>query len=679
MAFIVGVDIGGTFTDLAVQDETTGEVRVMKVPSTPGDQSVGMMRGLEAMDLAAEEIALILHGTTVATNAVLERKGARCGLIMTEGFRDVIELRRRDRPETYGLKGQFRPLVSRDCRVEVPERTDHHGHVEERPRAEAIRAAAATLLDRGVEVALVSFLNAYANPENERYAREVLEEVWPNPYVIAAAEVLPEIREFERTSTAVLNGYVQPMLDRYLHLLADALRERGYPHEVLLIQSNGGVMSETKARRFPVNTILSGPAAGVNAAARWGAAAGVDNLVTCDVGGTSLDIAVVAGGAPATARELSLEYGIPLRVPMLDIRSVGAGGGSIAWIDRAGMLNIGPESAGAEPGPVCYGQGGTRPTVTDAQLVLGRIDPHNPIGREGRPLDAGAAREAIAQQIGKSLELDAVEAAWAVLEVANHKIAGSIRTLTVEQGLDPRDFTLMPFGGAGPLHVGPLLRELEIARALVPPWPGITSALGCLTADVRHDYVHSVNERLERLDPKALYDAMLGHFAEGRRTIEAEGVRVERIEAAFHADMLYDGQIHEVRTPLPAEPCGRQEIAAAFEAAYAALYGDTVGEHPVRIVNLRTAVTGVRPEAARRPMGAPRGGELRAAQKSERPVYFSGGFVPCPVYDRVRLPLGAAFGGPAIVEQADATTAIDPGLHVRVDEWGNLIVTVGSP
>lgn len=675
MTVIVGIDIGGTFTDLVSLDEATGAVRVAKVPSTPADPSLALLEGLRAIGAEIGRIGLIIHGTTIATNAVVERKGARVGLIMTEGFRDVIELRRRDRPDTYGLKGSFRPLASRDCRLEIAERTDFRGNASQRPSERDVRAAAEVLLARGAEVVVVSFINAYANPANERFAREVLEKVWPNPYVVAASDLLPEIREFERTSTAVLNGYVQPLIVRYLNSLMDSLQAGGFDREVLIIQSNGGVMSQAVARRHAVNTILSGPAAGVAAVGRLGEACGEHNLIACDVGGTSLDIAVVVNGQAATAREASLEYGLPIRVPMLDIRTAGAGGGSIAWIDRAGVLNIGPHSAGADPGPVCYGQGGSAPTVTDANLLLGRINPDNPIGREaGYRLDRAAAERAIGEEIGRTLGMDAVAAAWAILQVANHKIAASIRTLTVERGLDPRDFALVAYGGAGPLHAASLLQELGIAKALVPAWPGITSALGCLTADVRHDFVLSLNERLERLEPGELYDIMEEHFAAGRRLIQDEGVAVVRVYAQYEADMAYDGQIHEVRTPLPGERCGRAEIRAAFEAAYAAQYGDVMGDRPVRVVTLRTAVIGVRPALEPRPPAAPADASLAGALKERRPVYFAEGFRESPVYDRERLPADAVFAGPAVIEQGDATTVVEPGLRCAVDAGGNLVI-----
>jgi N-methylhydantoinase A len=495
--------------------------------------------------------------------------------------------------------------------------------------------------------------------------------------VVAASEILPEIREFERTSTGVLSGYVQPLISRYLQNLMQTLGQAGYQNDVLLVQSNGGVMSSSVSQRYSVNTILSGPAAGVNAALQLGLQLGEKNLISCDIGGTSLDVSVIVGGRPVTARETSLGYGLPIRIPMLDIRTMGAGGGSIAWIDSAGILNIGPESAGADPGPVCYDQGGRDPTVTDANLVLGRINPANPIGSDaGLRLNKLAAEKTIGEQIGRQLGLSVTAAAWAILQVTNHRIASSIRLLTIEQGRDPRDFTLMAFGGAGPLHAGALIRELEISRTIVPLWPGITSALGCLMADVRHDFVITINQLLEQLDPTQLYGIFQDHYQKGVTLIDQEGISVEKIEAYLTADMAYDGQIHEVRTPLPSTLNDREAIKKAFETSYAKQYGVNVENHAVRVLTLRTAVIGVRPLAQMPSIGSPPGTPIDKALKEHRSVFFEGGYQNCPVYNRTDLPLQSGFNGPAVIEQSDATTVIEPGMDVQVDDQGNLIISM---
>ena len=686
MAIIVGVDIGGTFTDLVLLDEQDGRVRTAKVPSTPADPSRALLNGLAALEISPADPHLIVHGTTVATNAVLERKGAAVGLIMTEGFRDVLEMRRRDRPSTYGLREGFRPLVPRNLRTEVAERTDFTGRALVRPDPGALRAAAATLLKRGAEAVVVSFINAYANPENETLAAQVLASCWPNSFVVTGSGVAPEIREFERTSTAVLNAYVLPLIAGYLDRLMTALRDAGYRRDVLIFQSNGGVMSQDVARRLPVNTILSGPAAGVAAVCRMSEAGAGANLVSCDVGGTSLDIALVVDGHPPTARDAELDYGLPIRVPMLDIRTIGAGGGSIAWIDRAGLLKIGPQSAGAEPGPACYGMGGAQPTVTDANLVLGRINSAQPIGREaGARLDRDAAAQVIASAIGRPLGLGTEAAAWAILQVTNHTIAAGIRGLTVEQGLDPRDFALVAFGGAGPLHAAALLRELELNRVLVPPWPGITSALGCLTADVRHDFSRSLNQRLDALSLERIYAILGEHAAEGARLIAASGAAMEGVETRSWADMAYDGQIHEVRTRLPEKAESPEELREAFESAYRALFGDVMENRPLRLVTLRTAVVGIRPVVRPQPATAPQGASLEDALVEKRAVYFGEGtpggvvdpWLETPVYRREKLPAQARFNGPAILEQDDATTVVEPGMTCRMDAQGNLILEAG--
>jgi N-methylhydantoinase A len=675
MSVIIGVDIGGTFTDVVMHNEATGETHVVKVPSTPEDFSIGLIRGLEAVPVDISEIGLIVHGTTVATNAVLERKGARCGLIMTKGFRDIIELRRRDRPQTYGLKGQFKPLVSRDCRLEVEERTNFEGTVEMEPSELALTEAAEKLLDRDVEVVVISFINSYANPANEQKARRVLKTIWPNPFIVAGSEILQEVREFERTSTAVLNGYVQPLINRYLGMLIEKLHQMGYTNEIVLIQSNGGVMSKEVASRFSVNTIISGPAAGVVAARNIRRIDDAENIITCDIGGTSLDIALIVDGQPTTAYEMNLGYGLPIKIPMLDIRTVGAGGGSIAWIDRAGILQIGPRSAGANPGPACYGQGGQEPTVTDANLVLGRIGPTNAIGRDPDwRFDRARAEQVITENVAEPLGISLIEAAWAIVQVANHKIAGSIRSLTIERGLDPRDFTLVAYGGGGPLHACAIVRELEVAKALIPPWPGVTSAMGCVIADVRHDFTRTINRPLDTLDIDELYRVFKQHLTEGAELIKQEGIGVQSIEAYYYADMSYKGQIHEVRTPFPHKAHDRDEIRSAFEATYIALYGQAIGTLPIQIMTLRTTVVGIRPKITLQMSTYEKGSSLETSLTENRHTYFENGFQECRVFDRRLLPKKSRIAGPAIIEQPDATTVIEPEMECDVDSSGNLII-----
>nr|MCU0983825.1 hydantoinase/oxoprolinase family protein [Acetobacteraceae bacterium] len=470
---IVGVDVGGTFTDLFALDPEAGTFRVAKVPSQRGDEAAGFLAGLDAVGGPAA-LSAVVHGTTVGTNALLERKGARIGLIATRGFRDVLEMRRRDRRRTWGLWGDFVPVVERDLRLEVAERTFADGTIGETINEAEVEAAARTLLAAGAEAVAVAFINAYANPANERAAMAVLRRIWPNPHLCCSSEILPEIREFERTSTTALNAYLQPVVGAYLGRLESALAGRSFSGAFHIVQSNGGVMSTATARRLPVRTALSGPAAGVIAAAAIAKAAGFPDVITGDLGGTSFDVSLIANGEPAFAAQAAVDFGLVIRTPMVEITTIGAGGGSICRVDAGGLLQVGPESAGSRPGPVCYGAGNDRPTLTDANLVLGRINAARPIGGALARLDVEAAERAIAAHVGDRLGLDAVSAAEAIVRVANARMAGAIRLLSIERGHDPARFALMPFGGGGALHAGALIKDLGLAAALVPRFPGVT-------------------------------------------------------------------------------------------------------------------------------------------------------------------------------------------------------------
>src|SRR5262247_3284607 len=460
---LVGVDVGGTFTDLVVVDEASGRVQEAKV----ANQATGVVAALAAAEAAPAELKVIVHGTTTATNALLERKGARTGLVTTRGFRDVLELGRRTRPTPYGLKGTFDALIPRDLRLEVDERVDAEGLVVTPLALDQVREAVEALRGRGVEALVIHFMHSYLNDAHERQAREAAATLWPNAYITAGAELLPEYREFERGTTAAINGFVQPVINRYLRTLAADLARQGYRRELLIMQGNGGTMSVDVAARHAVSTLMSGPAAGVKAAAYTALAAGHRNIITCDMGGTSFDVGVIVGGVPAVSADKEMGYGLPVRVPMIDIHTIGAGGGSIARVNSAGILQVGPESAGAEPGSICYGRGGEEPTITDANLLLGRLDPARLLAVHGAaPLDE--VREIVDKKIGAHLSLDPDQVASAIVRVANDKMAGAIRMVSLQRGHDPRDFTLFAFGGAGPLHAVALARELAIPRVLVP-------------------------------------------------------------------------------------------------------------------------------------------------------------------------------------------------------------------
>ena len=468
---LVGVDVGGTFTDLVVVDEASGRVQVAKVPTTVANQATGVVAALAAAAAGPAELKVIVHGTTTATNALLERKGARTGLITTRGFRDVLELGRRTRPTPYGLKGSFEPLIPRDLRLEVDERVDAEGLVVVPLAEDQVREAVDRLRAQGVEALVIHFIHSYLNDSHERRAREIAAALWPNAYITVGAELLPEYREFERGTTAAINGFVQPVIDRYLRKLAGDLARQGYRRELLVMQGNGGTMSVDVAARHAVSTLMSGPAAGVKAAAYTALAAGHQNIISCDMGGTSFDVGVIRGGRPALTADKEMGYGLPVRVPMIDIHTIGAGGGSIARVNSGGILQVGPESAGADPGSICYGRGGEEPTITDANLLLGRLNPAGLLGVDGAA-QLDRIREIFDKKIGAHLGLDPDQVASAIVRVANDKMAGAIRMVSLQRGHDPRDFTLFAFGGAGPLHAVALARELALPRVLVPARPG---------------------------------------------------------------------------------------------------------------------------------------------------------------------------------------------------------------
>ena len=677
--FAVGVDVGGTFTDVFFLDEARGRIDIAKVPSTRGDQATGFIEGLRSK-AEPKQITTVVHGTTVGTNALLERKGAKTGIITTRGFRDVLEMRRRDRPSTWGLWGQFVPVVPRDLRLEVTERVLADGSIRAAVDPADVQAAAKELLARGAEAVAIVFVNAYANPENERAALAAVKAVWPNTYVTASSDILPEIREFERTSTAALNAYLQPPVGSYLRKLETRLQEDGFGGQLLIVQSNGGVMSVDSAASRPVRTALSGPAAGVIACQHIAVAAGFPNVVTCDMGGTSFDVSLIAAGEPAMSAQTAIDFGMVVRAPMIEITTIGAGGGSIAWIDRGGILQIGPESAGSDPGPVAYGLGNDRPTVTDANVVMGRIDAERPIGGKLKRLDVEAAKEAIRKHIAEPLGLDIMTAAEAIIRVANSRMAGAIRLVSIERGHNPRDFAAMPFGGGGALHVGALIKEVGLASALVPRFPGVTSALGCVIADMRHDFVQTVNKTLDEIDPGQLDTVIAASSQEGLRLLDQAGIVFESREVKVELDMSYLGQTHTVAVPLSGDfsaagtLLSREGIRSAFEAAYAATFGRILERIGIRVLNLRVAVVGRRRKFDLSLLAPPASGSVEAAKRTERDVWLDGAWHKAGIYRRLELPLGAKIAGPAILEQSDTTILIDPDLEGEVDRYGNIIV-----
>jgi N-methylhydantoinase A len=673
MRRVVGIDVGGTFTDLLLQ-EADGTVRLAKVPTTAANQADGVLAAIAAAGAEPASLDLIIHGTTATTNAVLERKLARVGLVTTAGFRDVLELGRRTRPHPYGLTGSFEPLVPRELRREVAERMDARGNVLVPLDEAAVEREARALLEAGCEALVIHFLHAYANPAHELRAGELARDIWPNSYVTLGHELLSEFREYERGTTASVNAAVQPVLDRYLHRLQAKLAEAGHRRDLLVMNGNGGTVPARLVAKEAAKTVMSGPASGVMAAAATLGQTGLRNAITYDMGGTSTDVALIAGGVPEVSAELSIAYGLPIHLPMVDVRTVGAGGGSIAGLDRAGMLRVGPESAGSTPGPICYGRGGERPTITDANLVLGRLDPARLLAvKDAVPL--ARIRETFARDIGEPLGLTVEQAAEAAIRLANVHMTGAIRMVSLSRGHDPRDFVLFAFGGAGPLHAVALAREIGIPEVLIPARPGLTNALGCLVADLRQDLVNTLNRGLDDIPPEEIAATLAAQRERGLATVLVERGEVEEAIVLHSADMQFRGQTHLIRVALPRAEATRTEIQAAFEAAYFARFQLRLPEIRAVLVNLNTSVIGRRrpfPLAALLPAGD---GE---ALVGERPLYADGAWHQAKVWQRERLAEGARVTGPAILQQADATTVLEPGSEAVVDPIGNLRIKVGA-
>ncbi|WP_054311754.1 hydantoinase/oxoprolinase family protein [Mesorhizobium sp. 1M-11] len=677
---VAGIDVGGTFTDLILIDgRNGGKVRIAKTPTTLDNQAFGVVSALGATGFSASAIDLIVHGTTTTTNAVLERRLARTGMITTAGFRDVIELGRRTRPQAYGMTGTFVPVIPRNLRLEVAERMEASGSVRVPLDEGAVRQAVQTLLAAGCESLVVHFLHAYANPTHERRAAEIAAELWPNDHITAGHTLLSEAREFERGVTASVNAAVQPILERYVARLRKELAAQGYERDFLIMNGNGGMISARFVAREAAKTVMSGPASGVIAAAYTGRRSGHRNLVTYDMGGTSTDVALIRDAEPAVSNEIELEYAMPIHVPMVAVHTVGAGGGSIARVDAAGLIRVGPESAGASPGPICYGRGGTDPTITDANLVLGRLSPNKLLAVDN-PVTVESVARVFEDRIGLFTNLSGVEAAGAVLKLANMKMAGAIRMVSVGRGHDPRDFTLFAFGGAGPLHASALARELGLPRVLVPARPGITNALGCVVADLRHDFVNTLNQPVATLDEQQVHDVLERHRAEGEALIAKEAVKPQAIRISHSADMQFVGQTHLINVPLPSSKVDRATLQDLFEKAYFARFKVELPEIRANLVNLNTSVIGVRPQIDLSTLIDPvgRASTLKKAWLEIRPVWYDGTWHDTPVYARDGLPLDAVIKGPAIIEQMDATTVLEPGDRAKSDADGNLIVEVGS-
>ncbi len=689
---LLGFDIGGTFTDFVLLDEASGRIRVHKVLTTPHDPAEAVLSGvrelLESASAQSSEVSLVIHGTTLVTNAILERKGAKVGLLTTRGFRDILAMGIEQRYDVYDLFLKFpEPLVPRMWRLEVDERIDRDGRVRQGIAPNQVQDLVRRLLDDGVESLAISFLHAYRNPKHERAAAEATRAVRPDLPVSLSSEVMPEVREFERTSTCVANAYVQPLVRGYVERLRLGLMEAGCSGRFFLMQSSGGTTSVETAARFPIRLLESGPAAGALAAAFYGEQVGVRNLLSFDMGGTTAKACLIDDGQPGVASSLEVGRvhrfkrgsGLPVKMPVIDLIEIGAGGGSIASINELGLMVVGPESAGADPGPACYGQGGSRPTVTDANLVLGYLSPDYFLG--GRiKLDVAAAEEALAH-LAQPLGLSLVDAAWGVHSIVNENMAAAARMHILEKGRDPRRYALMAFGGAGPGHACRLARILHLPSVISPLAAGATSALGFLVAPVSFDFARSYPVLLRDMDWEqlnALYAEMLevAGQALAEAGVDAGAARVER-----SVDMRYVGQVHELNVPVPAGNLGLQHLEGlreAFEREYLRLYNHLVPNLPPQALTWRLRASGPRPPVELTGMAAQAGSAPKDVVKGERPIYLpeERGYVGAKVYDRYALRPGDGFQGPAIVEERESTAVIGPGDQVRVDQYLNLVIDV---
>ena len=682
MSVRLAIDIGGTFTDATLIDEETGSVAIAKVLTTPADPSEGFMqaaeRALAEGGVAASQVTFVVHATTVATNAIIEGKIARSGFVTTEGFRDLLEIARQVRPSLYDTQFEkAKPLVPRDRAVGVRERLGPTGEVLVPLDDDSVRAAAALLRREQVESVAVCLLHSYVNPAHELRIGEILAEELPGVPVSLSAEVAPEFREYLRASTTVINAAIRPVVERYLERIEGRLAEAGVRAKLLVMQSSGGVFSAEAARGRPVFMVESGPAAGVIASAYLGETLGRPDILSFDMGGTTAKVGLIQGGQPSVTKDYNVGghagagiggmslSGYPVRTPVVDLVEIGAGGGSIAWVDSGGLLRVGPQSAGADPGPVCYRRGGAEPTVTDANVVLGRLNPAYFLGGE-IGLDVEGARRAIEEHCAKPLGLSVTEAANGIVEIANAAMVNALHLVSVQRGYDPRDFVLVGFGGAGPVHANALARDAQMPTLLIPRSPGIFSATGLLTTDLKRDAAITIMRRLDELDDAEVEAQFAKLEGDGRAELEREGLGADAIEFVRQIDLRYVGQSYELTVPAGGE------LLERFHAEHDRTYGFNAPAEPVEAVSLRLTSVGRIAKPPARPLEP--GGA--AEPKERRPVYFAeaGDYVDCPIYDRYALPAGASFAGPAVIEEFDSTTVVHPGFTVAVDDTGNLII-----
>jgi N-methylhydantoinase A len=688
----IGIDVGGTFTDVVGFDDSTGQVYYTKTLTTPKDLAQGVIRGIEELldhaglqgptgDTEKSRIHGIVHGTTIGTNALIERKGAKTGLITTAGFRDVLEIGRVQRPPEalYDFTvDNPPPLIPRYLRREVIERIGAVGEVVKPLDETSVREAVRFLKDQRVDSIAVCLLFSFLNDSHEKRVAEIVSEEIPAAYVSLSSLLAPEFREYERTSTAVINAYLLPIIKAYLDTLSDRLKQKFGVDDLRIMQASGGSMTVEVARERAVNTVNSGPAGGALAGAFIGSLVNEPRVITIDMGGTSFDIGLVEDGKPRISREGNLE-GYPAKIPMVNIYAIGAGGGSLARVEPGGILEVGPESAGAEPGPVCYGRGGEQPTVTDANLILGRLNPDYFLG--GRMnLDAGAAKKAISTRIAEQMNMTSEDTAAGILRVVNAKMAKGITARTTQKGLDVREFALMAFGGAGALHAAEIAQELGMNRVVVPPFAGNLSALGLLVADARHDYVQTIMANQDDVKIEEISRILLELQREGRERLVAEGIPAERMLFTWSADLRLEGQSYDLNVPFPESGrCTREDLDAvvsAFHQLHELVYAFKAVDEITEWVNLRVTAVGRSPDVSL-PEKKPVASDLKAEVKQSRRVFFfDRGFTEVPVYERDALPAGTEFQGPCLIEEVISTTVVPPEWHLTVDARGCLLLNL---
>ncbi len=677
----IGVDVGGTFTDICVFEEESGTITIEKLPSTPKDSSEGIALGLSTilkkLGASGQDVVYLAHGTTVSTNTLIQHTGALTGLITTRGFRDLLEIGRQTRPDLYDPQvDKIKPLVPRRLRLEVNERVYSDGRVLTTLNEDEIRNDIATLKTARVEAVAVCLLHSYLVPDHEKRVKELLTEMFPEAYLSISHEVVSEFREFERLSTTVLNAYLGSSIDHYISQLERRVKDLGIATKVYITQSNGGLISTTSARENPVKTVLSGPSTGVIGAADASRMAGLNDIITFDMGGTSTDVCLVENCHPHVTNLREIE-GYIVKTPMIDVHTVGAGGGSIAWIDSGGHLKVGPQSAGSEPGPVCYGRGGTNVTVTDANVVLQTLNPKHLLG--GRmPIDAEASKKAVSK-LAEKLGLEMMDVARGIIALVVANMIRALRVISVQRGYDPRDFTLVGFGGAGPLHAGWVAHELNIKRILIPKHPGIECASGILVADMRSDFTRTKILLPEPKDLNEINSIFQKLENQAKNWLSAEGLLPEQQIFTASVDMRYQGQNFELTIPLPKNQLSENDLTVMIESFYEAHernYGYFNSTEPTQLITYRVEALGERPKINLSPRQITEANS-QAQVRDSRQVYFGqdlGGWITCDIYWRDDLSPGNKISGPAMIEQMDTTTIILPGHSAEIDEYLNLII-----